>query len=255
MFTIDLDSKTIVHNCGLRYCLNGLAIVISPHQDDESIGMAGAVSLLLKKGFTVYFVFTTIESTEQALLRKLEAKKAIKEFGGNVNNIIFLDLVDGMLKLHTLDFSKTVGHLKTTIQKIELKNKVIIVEENGKEILIDNKHTLILTTSRHDAHRDHEETFNMIKNGTRKKIIMEFPVVNHMSSAFEPNCYIEISDEIYEIKKNALSKYVGEEIKGRIMWEDIEQFMLDNGKLINATRAESCFISWYGKLIPSQKNS
>lgn len=252
---INFLDKTLSHPSGLSFSLNGLAIVISPHQDDESIGMGGTIALLISSGFSVFFIFTTIEPTNEAYLRKNEAKRAIKALGGDVARITFLDLPDGDSKSFILNFSKSVGKLKKQIKEIEIAKRVISVEDNGKENLIDNKHTLILTTSRHDAHRDHEETFNMIKNGTRKKIIMEFPVVNHMSSAFEPNCIIEITDEIYDIKKKALSKYPGEKIKGRIMDEDIEQLMLDNGKLINVTRAESCFISWFGKLIPSQKNS
>ena len=101
-----------------------------------------------------------------------------------------------------------------------------------------------------DAHRDHEETFNMIKNGLRKKIILEFPVVNHMSSAFTPNCYIVIEEDIYERKKAALRRYTGENSRGRIMWEDIDCLMTENGKKINSKYAESCFVSWYGYLNP-----
>jgi len=250
MFTLDLPNRLIIREQIIKYALNGLAIVVSPHQDDESIGMGGTISLLIKQGFTVFYIFTTIESTDEADFRKDEAEAAISELGLPVPKIYYLDFVDGDSKIFTLNFSESVGKLKKIIRDIELTNKVIEVEENGKEILIHNKHTIILTTSRHDAHRDHEETFNMIKNGTRKKIILEFPVVNHMSSSFIHNTLIEIPDDVYDTKKKALAQYVGEDNKGRIMWEDIEAFMLENGNLIGRKRAESCFISWYGHLKP-----
>jgi LmbE family N-acetylglucosaminyl deacetylase len=250
MFTVDLSNRLIIQDHGTEYALNGLAIVVSPHQDDESIGMGGTISLLIKNGFIVHYIFTTIESTDEAIFRKDEAEAAISELGMTESKIYFLDFVDGDSKIFTLNFSESVGKLKKKIREIELQNKVIEVEETGKEILIDNKHTIILTTSRHDAHRDHEETFNMIKNGTRKKIILEFPVVNHMSSAFKCNSFIEIPDDVYEAKRKALAQYVGEDNKGRIMWEDIEALMLDNGRIIGTKRAESCFVSWYGYLKP-----
>ena len=245
-----INTKHIEANTNTKIDLNGLGIVISPHQDDESIGFGGTIALLSRHNFDLHFIFTTIESTKRAHTRKIEAEKAVIELGGNKDNVHFLDLPDGDSKNFILNYSKSVGKLQAKIKEIELKSNVIEIGVNGKEILIGNKHTLLLTASRHDAHRDHEETFNMIKNGTRKKIIMEFPVINHMSSAFIPNCFIEIPKEIYEIKKRALSKYFGEDIKGRIMWDDIEALMLENGKKCNTELAESCFVSWYGYLKP-----
>jgi len=247
---LQTENRVLKVNQETSYDLNNLVIVVSPHQDDESIGCGGAVAFLISSKYNVHFIFTTIESSSRARLRKLEAQKAIKALGGSIENIHFLDLPDGDSKKFILNYSKSVGIVSSKIKEIELKQSVIEIGENNKEILLNNKHTLILTTSRHDAHRDHEETFNMIKNGTRKKIIMEFPVVNHMSSAFIPNCFIEIPKEIYEIKKRALSKYFGEDIKGRIMWADIEALMLENGKKCNSELAESCFVSWYGYLKP-----
>lgn len=247
---LGIEERILILNPQTKYSLNNLVIVVSPHQDDESIGIGGTIALMLKHNYNVHFVFTTIESTKQALSRKLESRSAIQELGGKNGNIHFLDLPDGDSKRFILNFSKSAGKLKEKIKEIELSNNVIAIGENKKEILIDNKHTLILTTSRHDAHRDHEETFNMIKNGTRKKIILEFPVVNHMSSAFLPNCFIEIPEDVYEIKKNALLKYGGEDLMGRIMWNDIDLLMSENGRTINTRYAESCFISWYGYLEP-----
>lgn len=247
---INFTDKFLTTASGSVYSLNGLAIIVSPHQDDESIGMGGTIALLISSGFAVYFIFTTIEPTKQAYLRKNEAKRAIAELGGQLSNITFLDLPDGDSKSFVLNFSKSVGKMKKKIQEIELACNVITLGENSKEILLGNKHTLILTTSRHDAHRDHEETFNMIKNGVRKKIIMEFPVINHMSSDFTTNCLIEIPDAVYEIKRKSLERYTGENKKGRIMVEDIEALMLENGKIIGKKRAESCFIGWYGYLKP-----
>lgn len=247
---LNLDSRILSHNNSDSYKLNNLAVIVSPHQDDESIGFGGTIALLHQKGYSLHFIFTTIESTRRALNRKIEAIKAIEELGGDENNTHFLELPDGDSKKFILNYSSSVGRVQEKIREIELSEGVIEIAENKKEILIDNSHTLILTTSHMDAHRDHEETFNMIKNGLRKKIILEFPVVNHMSSAFTPNCYIAIEENIYEKKKAALKKYWGEDSKGRIMWEDIDSFMKGNGAKINKNYAETCFISWYGYLNP-----
>lgn len=250
MYYLDLNTKNLHSDTGDKYLLNGLAIVVSPHQDDESIGMGGTIALLIEKGFVVYYIFTTIESSEAAQLRKDEATSAVMKLGGDIKNIKFLDFIDGQLKLHTLKFSDTVSVLKKEIRRIELKENVIEILPFDKENQIDSKHTIILTTSRYDGHRDHEETFNMIKNGTRKKIIVEFPVVNHMLSDFKPNCYIPLPTHILEMKKEALMQYSGEEIRGRIMWEDIDSLLRKNGSQIGVEKAESCFISWYGYINP-----
>lgn len=231
-----------------KLCLNQLAIVISPHPDDESISMAGTIAKLIDFKFTVYIIYVTAEKLDikkgtNPSKRKLEAIMAVCLLGINVENIIFLDFEDGNLKEFSLNYSKSAEILRSEINEIEFRNNIIDI--NGKKTV--KEHTLILTTSRFDAHRDHEETFNLIKNATRKKIILEFPTVNHMASYYTPNCIIDIS-YYFPLKEKALKQYVGEINKNRILWDDI--FKLDQltGKQFDVEYAESCYISWFGLL-------
>ena len=247
-FFLDLRNKTLVSDYN-KFILNRLAIVVSPHHDDESIGMAGTIARLIDYGFNVYILYVTSEKLDlksgtNPLNRKAETIAAVSVLGVNtIDNISFLDFEDGNLKEFSLNYSKSVEILKSKIHSIEFKNGVI--DQNGNNLNQGN--TLVLTTSRYDAHRDHEETFNMIKNALRKRIILEFPTVNHMASCYVPNCIIDISDFFF-LKEKALKNYTGEIKKNRILWDDI--FALDEltGKKINVDYAENCFISWYGLL-------
>lgn len=238
-FHLNLINRELTWQDG-KLLLNNLAIVVSPHQDDESISMGGCIAKLVASGYKVHIIYITVEKRNEELNtdpieRKAEAIKALSVLGiKSTNSVHFLNLPDGNLKVSVLNYSKSAGILQSLVSDIEKGHNI-------------EGHTLILTTSRYDAHRDHEETFNLIKNGLRKKVIMEFPTVNHMSSNFNFNCVIDISN-YYSVKKRALEQYKGEILKRRILWDEIDYLDKCNGEIIDVKRAESCFISWFGLL-------
>jgi len=215
--------------------------------------MGGTIAKLIKMKFKVYTIFTTIEKNDpeifsSPLRRIIESTQALFQLGvenRNDSEIKFLKIPDGDTRQFVLNYRKSVGTLKKIITDIEKNENVSDSEGN----YIKEGKTLILTTSRMDAHRDHEETFNMVKNALRKRIILEFPVVNHMSSSFISNCIINISD-CYQIKLNALNKYGGEIRKNRILWQDIDSLEKEMGQRIGVERAEGCFVSWHGYIPP-----
>ena len=240
-FNLNMAEKELLWDGG-RFLLNHFAIVVVPHQDDESIAMGGSIAKLIEFQFDIHIIYTTVEKLDRRLKtnpakRKKEASEALEVLGVSRGNVHFLDFPDGNLRQTTLDFSKSAGKLRAVVQEIEDKANMPIKEGE----------TLVLTTSRHDAHRDHEDTFNLIKNAFRKKIIMEFPTVNHICSEFQSNCIIDISAHTLT-KKKALQVYKGEISKRRILWEEIDSLDREFGKCICVESAESCFISWYGQL-------
>ena len=249
LYNLDIADRSL--SCGdQHFLLNGLAIVVSPHQDDESIGMGGTIAKMRLAGYDVHIIFTTIEkfAPQQRLnpqKRKLEAGAALQQLLVNSDKIKYIDLNDGDTRTSVLSFANSAGFLKDLIRKIEM-DAGVTTSQGLKRVPGE---TLVLTTSRHDAHRDHEETFNMVKNGLRKHIILEFPVVNHMSSQFQPNCFIDITNAS-PVKIQALKKYQGEIAKNRILWEDIAALEADYGAACGADKAEACYISWFG-YIPS----
>lgn len=85
------------------------ALIVAPHQDDESLGCGGLIALKRQQGIPVDVVFITdgaashrwhpqFKSGEIAPIRKQEALTALAILGVDPAHIHFLDLPDGRLK-------------------------------------------------------------------------------------------------------------------------------------------------------------
>src|SRR5579859_2060111 len=80
-FHLDLERRWLLGAAG-KYPLNGVAVVVSPHQDDESLGMGGTISRLVDNGFQVYVIYCSIERLDLSRnlnpeRRKLESIEAL----------------------------------------------------------------------------------------------------------------------------------------------------------------------------------
>ena len=68
------------------------SLIISPHQDDESIGMGGTIVKLVNSGCNVDVLYLTDgrqgDNEEISLIRKTEASKALKIYGLETNTTL-----------------------------------------------------------------------------------------------------------------------------------------------------------------------
>jgi len=84
------------------------ALIVSPHQDDETLGCGGLIALKRAQGVPVHVVFLTdgqkshrqdsrIDPIKLVQIRQREAIKALTTLGVQPSEIHFLDLLDGTL--------------------------------------------------------------------------------------------------------------------------------------------------------------
>jgi LmbE family N-acetylglucosaminyl deacetylase len=86
--------------------LSRSALVVSPHQDDETLGCGGTIALKRRAGAEVTIVFLMdgtrshvplIEPDELAALRHAEACAAAQQLGVEPDRVVFLDFPEGQL--------------------------------------------------------------------------------------------------------------------------------------------------------------
>lgn len=135
-------------------------IVFAPHPDDEILGCGGTIARKLSEGYDVSIVFMTdgrntylklfgitSEPTPLKLkeIRKEEAKRAAKVLGLQEENLLFLDIEDGMLE-------KNEGR----------------VQEKVIEILSKASPAEVYFTYEKDFNTDHRVTNHIVENSITK---------------------------------------------------------------------------------------
>jgi LmbE family N-acetylglucosaminyl deacetylase len=132
------------------------ALIVSPHQDDETLGCGGLIALKRKQGIPVQVVFVTdgaashvwhpkFKLGEIAPIRKQEALEALSILGVEADQIHFLDHRDGKLR-----YTTEVDRQQATDQLTQ--------------IIRDFKPGEVYVTHRHDRSADHEVTHTLIEN-------------------------------------------------------------------------------------------
>ncbi len=131
------------------------ALIISPHQDDETLGCGGVIALKRALGIPVQVIFITdgaashlwhpqFKNGEIGPVRKQEALAALAILGVAADRIHFLDSPDGQLKwLAATEAQDLVAQLAQLL-------RTYAPEE-------------IYVTYRHDVSNDHEVTFNLVQ--------------------------------------------------------------------------------------------
>jgi LmbE family N-acetylglucosaminyl deacetylase len=102
--------RGLLRVCGQRYISKeGLTIIFSPHQDDETIGCGGLIARKRHEGLPLHVVFITdgslshpehpeLTPADIAALRRTEAFQALAILGVESSAVHFLDERDGSLK-------------------------------------------------------------------------------------------------------------------------------------------------------------
>ncbi|OUC13138.1 MAG: hypothetical protein B0A82_18480 [Alkalinema sp. CACIAM 70d] len=128
------------------------AMIVAPHQDDESFGCGGLIALKRKQGIPVQVVFVTdgaashswhpqFKSGEIAPIRREEAIAALGILGVEPEHIYFLDQPDGRLK-----YDETIQQ-----QALTALTELIATLQPGE----------VYVTHRHDRSADHEMTYQL----------------------------------------------------------------------------------------------
>jgi len=123
------------------------SIILSPHQDDETLGCGGLIALKRQRGIRVAVVFLTDgggipNRREQAELRRQEAIKALNLLGVSSLDIYFLNHPDGRLQeLSQSEQNSLVNQLSALFEQYQVQ-----------EVYIPHFK---------DGHLDHEATFQV----------------------------------------------------------------------------------------------
>ncbi len=135
------------------------AMVFSPHQDDETFGCGGMIALKREQGIPVVVVFLTdgqgggdgnYEEKKHIIeTRKKEALAALKILGVESSEVYFFNKQDG--KLPDLDIESR----KETVENIA----ILLTKYQPGEVYVPHQK---------DCHKDHEETFKLVKMAINK---------------------------------------------------------------------------------------
>jgi LmbE family N-acetylglucosaminyl deacetylase len=188
----------------------GVALVVAPHQDDETFACGGLIAMKRQAGFPVSVVFVTdgrashspdcLSSETLAKRRKQEAIDATTILGVPKGDVYFLDGPDGLLPvLSNSDSDRLTARLAEVIQRTAA--------------------TEIYAPHRGDRHPDHEATYRLtlraIERSAAAVSVFEYPVwllwrrpvpslpLGEASGAGR----LEFTQEISQIKNRAIEVY------------------------------------------------
>lgn len=194
-----------------------IILVFSPHPDDETLGCGGTIAKKISENWDIYVVILTDgrfshliaqgiikdpSPEEVRQIRKNEVINALSILGVPIQNISFLDIIDGTLR-------KEYDAIKPEITKIILKYK-------PDEVYVPY---------RYDSHSDHIITNNLVYNTitdldiyckifeysiTNKHGILG-PIIDKIKNIFINNMkYIDISQYLH-LKNSALNEFRSQE--------------------------------------------
>jgi len=185
---------------------NQVVLILSPHPDDEVIGCGGLIRRVKKAGGKVYVLYFCVGNTQQygsvsSIEKRTEEIKQVSDFFN----------IDG----YHLAYSDDEHHLQldTVPQK-----KLINLIEKGSEVAMDKINpTMVLLPFGQSYHQDHRAVFQAGITACRPRpgdikstpaLVLEYeqPDVYWSSDKFEPNFFMDISEEIDD-KISALGLY------------------------------------------------
>jgi LmbE family N-acetylglucosaminyl deacetylase len=149
--------RGLLRLCGQRYIFKeGLTIVFSPHQDDETIGCGGLIARKRHEGLPLHVVFITdgslshpehpeLAPADIAALRRIEAFQALAILGVESSAIHFLDECDGSLK-----------NLGPTHRDVLVKKLAALID--------DLRPGEIFLPCHHDGSDEHSASFTCIRD-------------------------------------------------------------------------------------------
>ena len=192
----------------------GKTLVIAPHQDDESLGCGGIITLKRQMGVDVDVLFLTDGAEDSRThkvnllpeqlenVRRAEALSALVAMGVDKNSCHFLRLLNGHLPRSS---QPSFGHATKQITKLF---HLIRPEE-------------VFVTSWRDRHLDHVAAFELIKEVIRRNIeeertkirLFQYPIWFWSKQPFRPiklRGFRLCIQSVLDIKKKAIKQYVSQ---------------------------------------------
>jgi len=174
-------------------------LVLSPHPDDEVLGMGGTIKKLSQKNDVTLLVMTDGASAQydhqkMIQVRRESCKKSSKILG--IKKIEFLEFQD--MKLDSIPQLEINQEIERVIRKIKPK--------------------VVFTSPKNDLNKDHEIVFNSTlvatrPNSSQVKSVFSYELPGQVKSLFSPNRFEDIKNQIsYKIKafkmyKSEIMKY------------------------------------------------
>lgn len=212
-------------------------LAVSPHPDDETLGAGGTLLKYKKRGSQIYWLNITDMRTEDGWDEKIVAHRreqirAVRDFyqfDGAYN------LALSPTKLQSLEEGEIINGIRKVFQEVEPE--------------------WIIIPGRYDAHSDHRVVYDCcmacaktfrapyIKRITTMEIISETEY-GFQKEKFEPNLFVDISDELEE-KLEAMRIYDTEIEKTPFprSLENIEALAMVRGGVCTSRYAEAfCII-------------
>ena len=199
-------------------------LVISPHPDDEVLGMGGTIKKLSKKNKIILCVVSegaTAQYKDKKMIkvRRDSCKKTAKILG--ISQTIFLDYPDMKLNLSHLDINKKLEE---------------IIEKYRPEI--------VYTAPKNDLNLDHQMVFNSTLVACRPKSgvkqILCYEIQGNTKVPFVPNVFENIEKEFpYKIKGFKMYKSEIEEFPNPRSIAAIENLAIQRGVESGTKKAEA----------------
>lgn len=172
---------------------NEKILVLSPHQDDESIGMGGTIVKLKENNCFVKVLYITDGRLEREGIDENEISKKR------------LDEADKALKILDVDDSRYIS-----CKNLEVSNNIDRLSEEITKELQENEFTRIYTTALSEYHKDHRGCTLALAKALEKieyngKIYLY--EINNSLQKGSINRYVEIGSEISLKKKAAFEEY------------------------------------------------
>jgi LmbE family N-acetylglucosaminyl deacetylase len=190
-------------------------MVISPHQDDETLGCGGMIALKCLQGVAVQIVFLTdgahaplpsdgsVLEGELVKTRVEEARAATHALGSSDADLHFLGLPDNTLQSLT----------GTSREGVVERLRALIVEHEPEEIYVPH-HV--------DGHGDHEAAYDLvveaIHRSRREVVLLQYLIWRPwLEPIFAPSCLKDLwfalrlpIEAVAEEKAHAIAEYVSQ---------------------------------------------
>ena len=173
-------------------------LVIGSHFDDEVLGVGGTIAKHISNGDSVHVLILTDSSSAQypgnsdiAGRKTSEAKEANQYLGSVLHIESFPDM-----KLDTIPQCELASCISGYIDLIQPE--------------------IVYTHSKNDLNKDHRMTYeaSMVAcrpmSGVKKILCYEVLSSTEWGEGFKPNYYVELTQEFFIIKTEAIRKYTAE---------------------------------------------
>ena len=200
-----------------RIDTNSRILVISPHPDDESIGMGGFLSKYKNNCDVVLVTNGALGNPEWSKEKTIEIRR--QEF---IDALTYIGIQNYyMLEIMDQEANRNLACLKQVLNK---------------------KYDYIFVPNRHDIHPDHNCLYRCVKRYIKRKrldcLLVEYEVWTPLE---RPNFYLDIS-ACFQEKEEAVKKYVSQIKHAKYDWGSLGLNRY-RGMLSGVSYAEAYFIN------------